>query len=104
MTHALELPAIFDVLNNRPASNGIRSTSDVATMPARDSRSPDRMDSLARTIRAVAGGDRDAFSSLYQDYSRMVHAILLGRVPRRDVDDLVQDVFLSAYTRLKELR
>ena len=34
----------------------------------------------------------------------MVHAILLGRVPRRDVDDLVQDVFLTVFTRLKSLR
>jgi RNA polymerase sigma-70 factor (ECF subfamily) len=55
-------------------------------------------------IRAVAAGDPDAFSRLYADYSRMVHAILLGRVPRRDVDDLVQDVFLTAYTRIRELR
>ena len=30
--------------------------------------------------------------------------ILLGRVPRRDVDDLVQDVFITAYTRIRELR
>ena len=40
----------------------------------------------------------------YADYVRMVHAILLGRVPRRDVDDLVQDVFITAYTRIRELR
>lgn len=59
---------------------------------------------LAATIRAVAAGDRDAFSQLYADYVRMVHAILLGRVPRRDVDDLVQDVFITAYTRIRELR
>jgi len=59
---------------------------------------------LADTIRAVAAGDRDAFSRLYTDYVRMVHAILLGRVPRRDVDDLVQDVFITAYTRIRELR
>jgi len=59
---------------------------------------------LAETIRAVAGGDRDAFSQLYAAYVRMVHAILLGRVPRRDVDDLVQDVFVTAYTRIRELR
>jgi len=55
-------------------------------------------------IRAVVAGDGEAFSRLYADYSRMVHAILLGRVPRRDVDDLVQDVFLTAYTRIRELR
>jgi len=41
---------------------------------------------------------------LYGCYFRMVHAVLLGRVPRRDVDDLVQDVFLTAFTRLKGLR
>jgi RNA polymerase sigma-70 factor, ECF subfamily len=59
---------------------------------------------LAATIRAVAAGDEDAFAGLYRDYVRMVHAILLGRVPRRDVDDLVQDVFVTAYTRIRELR
>jgi RNA polymerase sigma-70 factor (ECF subfamily) len=59
---------------------------------------------LADTIRAVADGDRDAFSQLYAAYVRMVHAILIGRVPRRDVDDLVQDVFVTAYTRIRELR
>jgi RNA polymerase sigma-70 factor (ECF subfamily) len=59
---------------------------------------------LAATICAVAAGDQEAFSQLYADYAPMVHAILLGRVPRRDVDDLVQDVFLNAYTRIRELR
>ena len=63
-----------------------------------------RTAALAGTIRAVADGDQDAFARLYADYVRMVHAILLGRVPRRDVDDLVQDVFLTAYRRIRELR
>src|SRR5437879_13689862 len=56
------------------------------------------------TILAAAAGDRDAFAALYADYRGMVHAILLGRVPRADVDDLVQDVFLTAFTRLRGLR
>jgi RNA polymerase sigma-70 factor (ECF subfamily) len=59
---------------------------------------------LAATIQAVVSGDEAAFARLYTDYVRMVHAILLGRVPRRDVDDLVQEVFITAYTRLRELR
>src|SRR5262245_52233886 len=67
-------------------------------------RVTDRGSSLSGTIRAVVNGDREAFSRLYADYSRMVHAVLLGRVPRRDVDDLVQDVFITAYTRIRELR
>ena len=55
-------------------------------------------------VAAAARGDRDAFSRLYSGYVRMVHAILLGRVPRHDVDDLVQDVFLTVFTRLRTLR
>ena len=47
-------------------------------------RVTDQEVSLSGSIRAVAGGDRDAFSRLYTDYSRMVHAVLLGRVHRRD--------------------
>jgi RNA polymerase sigma-70 factor (ECF subfamily) len=57
-----------------------------------------------RTILAAAAGDRDAFAQLYTDHVGMVHAILLGRVPRSDVDDLVQEVFLSAFTQLHGLR
>ncbi len=72
--------------------------------PATDADRTELAQRLSATIRAVAAGDRDAFSQLYADYVRMVHAILLGRVPRRDVDDLVQDVFITAYTRIRELR
>jgi RNA polymerase sigma-70 factor (ECF subfamily) len=60
--------------------------------------------SVAQTVSAAAKGDQDAFSGLYADYVRLVHAILLGRIPRRDVDDLVQEVFIAAYTRIGELR
>jgi RNA polymerase sigma-70 factor (ECF subfamily) len=34
----------------------------------------------------------------------MVHAVLLTRVRRCDVDDLVQDVFVTAFRRLDSLR
>ena len=63
-----------------------------------------RTAALVATIRAVAAGDQDAFARLYADYVRMVHAIVLGRIPRRDVDDLVQEVFLTAYRRIREVR
>ena len=65
---------------------------------------PREPESLTETIRAVAAGDQDAFARLYADYVRLVHAIVLARVPRRDVDDVVQDVFLTAYMRIRELR
>jgi RNA polymerase sigma-70 factor, ECF subfamily len=59
---------------------------------------------LAERLRAAAGGDQQAFEALYHRYVRMVHAILLARVRRSDVDDLVQDVFVSAFSRLASLR
>lgn len=55
-------------------------------------------------IRAAAAGDRTAFGELYVRYARMVHSILLVRVPPRDAEDLVQEVFLAAMRRLTELR
>jgi RNA polymerase sigma-70 factor, ECF subfamily len=53
---------------------------------------------------AARAGDRAAFGGLYTRYARMVHGILLARVPPGDVDDLVQDVFLRALPRLCDLR
>lgn len=55
-------------------------------------------------VRAAQQGDRAAFGLLYARYSRLVHGILLVRVPFADVDDLVQDVFLQALPRLSSLR
>ena len=55
-------------------------------------------------IEAVLAGDRDSFGRLYDMYAPMIHGILLARVPRSEVDDLVQDIFLHAYKKLHTLR
>jgi RNA polymerase sigma-70 factor (ECF subfamily) len=55
-------------------------------------------------VAAAREGDRGAFGALYQRYARMVHGILLGRVPVGDVEDLVQDVFVRAMRQLHTLR
>ncbi len=55
-------------------------------------------------VDAARRGDRSAFGELYRRYARMVHGLLLASVPRTDVDDLVQDVFLVAMRRLDSLR
>ncbi|MEI9973253.1 MAG: sigma-70 family RNA polymerase sigma factor [Ignavibacteriota bacterium] len=55
-------------------------------------------------VRAAAAGDRAAFGELYVRYARLVHGILLARVPPEQADDLVQDVFLSAMRQLRGLR
>src|SRR5262249_46524661 len=53
---------------------------------------------------AARNGDREAFGILYARYSRMVHGIALAHSVRRDVDDVVQDVFVTALDRLASLR
>lgn len=55
-------------------------------------------------VRAASAGDQAAFEHLYARYAPMVHGILLARVPRTDVDDLVQEVFVAAWQRLGSLR
>jgi len=55
-------------------------------------------------VEAARRGDRSAFDGLYRKYARMVHGMLLARAPASEVDDLVQDVFLSAYRRIRTLR
>jgi RNA polymerase sigma-70 factor (ECF subfamily) len=57
-----------------------------------------------RLIRAAAEGDRGAFGELYRRYARMVHGMLLARVPPGEAEDLVQDVFLAAMKQLRLLR
>ena len=58
----------------------------------------------AELVRHAQRGDQTAFAALYDRYARVIHGVLLSRVPRADVDDLVQDVFLAAWNRLEDLR
>jgi RNA polymerase sigma-70 factor (ECF subfamily) len=55
-------------------------------------------------VSAARDGNRAAFGRLYDRYARMVHGVLLAKVPTGEVDDLVQDVFLKALRRLSTLR
>jgi RNA polymerase sigma-70 factor, ECF subfamily len=59
---------------------------------------------LPALVTAAARGDRDAFGELYRQFGRAVHGVLLARIGRDDAEDLVQEVFLHAFTRLRELR
>ncbi len=55
-------------------------------------------------VKAVLDGERDRFAQLYEMYAPLVHGVLLARVPRGEVDDLVQDIFLLALKKLHTLR
>jgi RNA polymerase sigma-70 factor (ECF subfamily) len=55
-------------------------------------------------VKAVLEGDRDVFGRLYSLYAPMVHGVLLARLPRSEVDDMVQEIFLHALRKLHTLR
>jgi RNA polymerase sigma-70 factor, ECF subfamily len=57
-----------------------------------------------RLVRAAQSGDRAAFGQLYMQYSGMIHAMAVVRVPFDEAGDVVQEVFLRALRQLKALR
>jgi RNA polymerase sigma-70 factor (ECF subfamily) len=95
------LRALFEGLDVDTAIDltlAIRQRRPVSTPPLREISDDGNLVSAARD------GDRAAFGQLYDRYARMVHGILLARVPAGEVDDLVHDVFLLALRRLHTLR
>src|SRR3954468_11027392 len=58
----------------------------------------------AALVRLAQRGDHDAFAGLYRRYARVVHGILLARLPSGEVDDQVQEVFIAALRKLEKLR
>lgn len=76
-----------------------REANATATAPVKEAISVE-----ARLVEKVCAGDQEAFAELYKLYSKLVHGIVMARVPRDEVEDIVQDVFLSAYKNLHTLR
>ncbi len=80
----------------------------LASMPAaRDAERPAAAstdEALSALVEAARAGDSAAFDEVYRRTARQVHGLLLSRVPPREADDLVQEVFLIAWRRLSALR
>lgn len=58
----------------------------------------------ALMVERCLAGDREAFGDIYRAFAPLVHGILLSRLPRDEVSDAVQEVFLAAYKHLGSLR
>ena len=76
-----------------------RETKTAAAAPAPEAVKPE-----AQLVERICAGDREAFGELYKIFLPMVHGIVLARVPRDEVDDIVQNVFLTAHKNLHTLR
>lgn len=62
------------------------------------------MQSDGELVRLAQAGDRVAFGELYLRYFRVVHGIVLNRVPIAAIEDCVQEVFLAALRDLTRLK
>jgi RNA polymerase sigma-70 factor (ECF subfamily) len=58
----------------------------------------------AQLVRAALAGDTDGYGRLYSLYAPLVHGVLLARMPRSEVEDMVQEIFLHALKKLHTLR
>jgi RNA polymerase sigma-70 factor, ECF subfamily len=58
----------------------------------------------AELVMHAQAGSRAAMTRLHQRYAPMVHAILLAHGTQPDADDLTQDVFVQALSRIATLR
>ena len=77
----------------------------VATATAQARKAIDAPESTeAQLVRLVLAGDVDTFGRLYELYAPLVHGILLARMPRSEVEDTVQEIFLHAFRKLDTLR
>ena len=55
-------------------------------------------------IERVRAGDEEAFGELYRMFAPMVNGVVLARIARDEVQDIVQEVFLAAYKNLHSLK
>jgi RNA polymerase sigma-70 factor (ECF subfamily) len=104
-----ELEATADVLvMTAPGNANLRfgdGTSSAAAATAHAHEPSENLDSReTQLVRRVLAGDRDSFGGLYQSYAPLVHGILLARMPRSEVEDTVQEIFLHAFKKLDTLR
>jgi len=80
-----------------------------ASVPEASGRAPSRGAAPAPALDGLLAerardGDQLAFRALYERFAPMVHAVIVAHGAGRDADDLMQDVFLSAWRGLHRLQ
>jgi RNA polymerase sigma-70 factor (ECF subfamily) len=87
-------------IDRRPLE--VAPASNATEPPILSGKSDESVESVL--VRSVLAGDRDMFGRLYELYAPLVHGVLLARMPRSEVEDVVQDIFLHALRKLHTLR
>lgn len=99
-----ELEATADVLVMTSQGKPAIERRHLEVPPQKSAELESRESTESRLIAAVLDGNHDLFGGLYELYAPLVHGVLLARLPRSEVEDLVQDIFLHALRKLHTLR
>ncbi len=101
-----ELEATADVLVMTGQGKPRNDRQNTAVAPARSApfEATESSSLEATLVSAVLEGNRDMFGRLYELYAPLVHGVLLARMPRSEVEDTVQEIFLHAFKKLNTLR
>jgi len=103
-----ELEATADVLIMTGQGNASIDRRHLEVAPSGVNSSAEKLESIESTesilVRTVLAGDTDTFGRLYELYAPLVHGVLLARMPRSEVEDTVQEIFLHALRKLHTLR
>lgn len=99
--------AAFITSNNRVAdafeANSVKPIACEANRGA-SRETVNAIDATRALVESAQAGDAESFAELYRRFGAMVHGVLLARVAYKEVDDLVQEVFILAYRNLSALR
>ena len=80
------------------------SAAAVLDEPRGQAAGPDRVRAVwVSWVGAARKGDHEAFTALHGHFGKLVHAIMISRVPASNAADLVQDVFLLVFQKLSSL-
>ena len=103
--YELEVTADVLVMTGQGKAAIDRRPLEVLTQNSRDPEPRAAVESPeSALVRSVLAGDRDRFGRLYELYAPLVHGVLLARLPRSEVEDTVQEIFLHALRKLHTLR
>lgn len=75
----------------------MKAVPDASTQPQSDRE-------VVRAVAQARRGSQLAFSFLYRRFSPLAHGILLGRFPPAVADELTQECFVTAFSRLNQLQ
>jgi RNA polymerase sigma-70 factor (ECF subfamily) len=86
-----------------PEGEAVQDMPLLSGKPSRSIVQPERRRE-AVLVERVRSGDEEAFAQLYRLFAPTINSVVLARVPRDEVQDIVQEVFIAAFRGIDSLK